>query len=618
MTSFLHKWTSGKRAIAILLTLTALTYINTVKNGYSVDDSLVTFNNKKVEKGWAGIGEILTTPMDANRGQSYSYRPVAVITFALEHQFFGANPGISHFINLVFYLLTVILLFFILNRLKRNPSATWPFWATLIFALHPLHNEVVNSLKNRDELLAFAVALWAFWSAIQYLEKKKWYYLLIGALAFSLAVFAKVSAVPMVFIIPLALWFTGKASLKQAVGIFFLFFAFGSLRNLWMLYQFGGQPTREYLYFENPLYFSDSLVEHIPAVFYSFFFYVKMLFWPVPLISYYGFQQVPLEGWSNPVLYLGIALLALSVGYIIKRWKKREIGVLGVAIFIAAIFPYLNLPFPAPGIVAERFAYAGVLGFSLFIAHGVTQSKGLLSRWGTLVVSIFLLMAILYNINRNQDWTDEMTLYRTDVKKADQSAKMHSLLASALFEKMQQNPSQVNQREIQEALQHFQRSVEIDTSLASSYNNIGSILYSFRKQPLKAIPYFEKAVQIEPQMATYYYNLGSAYETLGQMEQALEHFRLTVYHEPGNFFFHTALTDRLLKLKKFEEAFELNEKAHFPGQEDRLLIYMGVSSLYMNDTAAGMRYFEEALQLNPNNNTLKQQLQLLHKKVSRD
>ena len=86
-------------------------YGNTIPNEFSMDDELVTLDHKIVSKGFSGIPEIFTSRYVQNDQQSYEYRPIVQVTFAIEHQFTGGNPHFSHFINIVLYALTGVLLF---------------------------------------------------------------------------------------------------------------------------------------------------------------------------------------------------------------------------------------------------------------------------------------------------------------------------------------------------------------------------------------------------------------------------------------------------------------------------------------------------------------------------
>ena len=98
-----------------------LFYGNTLDNGFSMDDELVTTTNKQshpnVEKGIAGIKDIFTSRYAQDGKQSYAYRPVTTYSFAIEYNLFKDAENrakISHTISVLLYALCGILLFIFL------------------------------------------------------------------------------------------------------------------------------------------------------------------------------------------------------------------------------------------------------------------------------------------------------------------------------------------------------------------------------------------------------------------------------------------------------------------------------------------------------------------------
>ncbi|MCK5029515.1 MAG: hypothetical protein KAR57_07770, partial [Bacteroidales bacterium] len=73
---------------------------------------------------------------------------------------------VSHFLNVLLYALTALVLFILLERLFSNhKSDKWywslPFVASLLFLAHPIHTEVVANIKGRDEILSLLGVLLA-------------------------------------------------------------------------------------------------------------------------------------------------------------------------------------------------------------------------------------------------------------------------------------------------------------------------------------------------------------------------------------------------------------------------------------------------------------------------
>ena len=91
-------------AAALILALFAfLLYVNTFHHGYVLDDYSAITINRYVQEGFAGIPKLMTVDFwhFSNMQLGY-YRPLSLITFAMEYQFFGASPQLSHFFNVFF------------------------------------------------------------------------------------------------------------------------------------------------------------------------------------------------------------------------------------------------------------------------------------------------------------------------------------------------------------------------------------------------------------------------------------------------------------------------------------------------------------------------------------
>lgn len=214
----LEKPVNLKRYYYILGILVFFIFANTLSNGYNLDDELVTRSHKLTSRGLEATGDIFTSPYYSDAmGYAYGYRPMVHFSFALEHQLFGEKPGVSHFFNLVLYVLSVVFFFKLILKWTGEKGLTFAIVCIALFAVHPVHTEVVASIKNRDEILAFLFVILAGLSLEKYLDKGKWLSLLWIFLFFSCAMLSKKSVLPMAFLLPAIAVFVKNISLKQLV-----------------------------------------------------------------------------------------------------------------------------------------------------------------------------------------------------------------------------------------------------------------------------------------------------------------------------------------------------------------------------------------------------------------
>jgi len=183
-----------------------LLFANTILNQYNLDDELVTCNHRLTSQGISAIPAIFTSPYYQDQmGYSFEYRPVVLATFAIEHQFFGDNAHVSHFINVLLYALCCLVLYQVLRLLFKNYSPVLALAISLLFAAHTSHTEVVASIKNRDEILGLLFSLLALFFAARAVRAARWWLVIPVVLSMTIAMMSKVTVVSFALLIPMAL-----------------------------------------------------------------------------------------------------------------------------------------------------------------------------------------------------------------------------------------------------------------------------------------------------------------------------------------------------------------------------------------------------------------------------
>lgn len=325
----------------ILFIASFFIYTNSLNNGYNMDDNLVTINHPITSKGISAFKEIFTTPYYTDEyGNSYGYRPVSQLTFALEHSLFGENVKISHLINLLIYVSGIILLFQLLILLFDNTRHIYIFFACLLFAIHPVHTEVVNSLKNRDELLSFMFALLSCKYFIFSLKSDKKLKLVLSFLFILLAVLSKKSMYPIILIIPGIIALTQITSFKK-LFVYTLIITipvaiFSSEMQILRMIILTLVPLISliFIYYIRPNYSKDSvsnlpryLVINVALICLVIFLYVSSSF-----NLFFLFLSIPLFVWLFRLDYIkGIWILPLFlffIGYTNDNFWIELIGIL--------------------------------------------------------------------------------------------------------------------------------------------------------------------------------------------------------------------------------------------------------------------------------------------------
>src|ERR1041385_5531963 len=143
--------------VIVLIILGFILYANSFNNEYAFDDGIVIQKNEYVQNGFSGIKKILSTDAydsfyrQGNSKQQFSggrYRPLSIITFAIEQQLFGSNAKdkpendlayLRHVVNVVLYILSVLALLYFLTTYVFKKAPLTAFIASLLFLIHPIH-----------------------------------------------------------------------------------------------------------------------------------------------------------------------------------------------------------------------------------------------------------------------------------------------------------------------------------------------------------------------------------------------------------------------------------------------------------------------------------------------
>ena len=115
----------------VLCILTFAVYFNTLFNDYALDDKAAVYQNTVTKEGLSGIKDIFTHYYyyGGLSSNTHTYRPVTSLTHAVEWQIFQWNPAVSHFINILIYIMSILLLYRLLTQLFkiRFPGSYIPF-----------------------------------------------------------------------------------------------------------------------------------------------------------------------------------------------------------------------------------------------------------------------------------------------------------------------------------------------------------------------------------------------------------------------------------------------------------------------------------------------------------
>lgn len=437
----------------ILFALPFLFYLRTLDYEFVLDDQIVLSENEYTKKGLDGIWELLTT--ESMRGYfgeqkdlvaGARYRPLSMVTFALEYELFGLSSRVSHFNNILLYALLGLLVFRILGILFPAKN---PYWflslgvvASLLFVLHPIHVEVVANVKGRDEILSLIGSLGTLYFSLRYISSEKMHWLLWSGVTFFLALLSKENAVTFLAIVPLTVYYFSKASWQKIVISALPLLASFVIYLFWR-YQIIGYllgADKEITDVMNNPFYGLAFGEKLATIFYTLGLYLKLVFFPHPLTHDYYPYHIPIMDWSKWQSLLSL-LLYMGLGYLALRGiTKKTVLSYSIWFYLTTLSIVSNILFPIGTFMNDRFIFFSSLGVCIVLGYFIgrwladyTGRQANLLNIGLL--SLFVLFFSYKTWTRVPDWENPITLNSAAVKVSRNSARANCMMGTALFEK---------------------------------------------------------------------------------------------------------------------------------------------------------------------------------------
>lgn len=505
----------------LLVAACLLSYANGLAGDFTYDDKAIVRDNARI-RAPGSVSQVFTTPyFGGARGQGTGYRPLLLLSFAVQFWIHGGSAVGFHAVNVALHCLVTLLFARFLLRLEVPDTIT--FGAAFLFAVHPIHVEAVTSLVGRGETLAAVFVFGFLLLALRYrLETRRRPAVLAGALAlYALGILTKESAAVAPALALLAFWRLETGALRERVGHAlrkgFLLYAgaaailAGSL-VLRRLVLGGVLKARGFVIFEleNPLA-PLSPPERVLNAAAILFRYVGRLVLPLRLSADESAWSIPVErgvGFSGAAALLLVLSLLLAA---VAREREKRNAAFGLLFFGVAFAPTANLLFPTGTIFAERLAYLPSAGFLLALASvilGLPAARPV-SRLRVAVLFAAALAFAARTVARDLVWKDDASVFEATVRSSPESAKAHYNLAWL----------SAQAGRLPEALEHYTRATRIYPKYFDAWAGKGSV--EQRMDDLAAAEKsFLRSLEVAPGYENGFFRLGVVRERRGDLAGA--------------------------------------------------------------------------------------------------
>lgn len=594
-----------------IVIVTAIVFANTLANGFIDnwdDNAYVIYNDVIKSLSWANIKQIFSSFYLAN------YHPLTTLTYAIEYNMFGLNPFPFHITNYIFHILNAALVYLFIKNFTQKPIVA--FITALLFSIHPMHVESVAWISERKDVLYTFFFLLSLISYNKHLNespnpqtqgftsyvKLHSSNLVLSFVWFILSLLSKPAAVCLPVVLVLMDYYVYKTFSWRYIITKIHFFALALLFGILAVLS---QSSFDSINIVTPIY---NIIDRVFIASYSGVYYLFNVFFPFNLsaLHYFPVKQgdfLPIE------YYLSLPLLLLIVWGVIKAGKFKNELIFGLAFYLITIALVLQIIPIGRAVVSERYSYVPYIG--IFFIFGQffynIKDKSTIKTVVSILLIVYTLMFSYITYERNKVWKDGMVLFSDVINKYPKQPEAYN----------SRGLSYSNHNLLEESLNDFNIAIGLDTNLAISYFNRGTLLGKIDKHT-EAIADFTKTIELNPDHSGAYNNRGYSLMYLNKMDESIKDFNKAIELNPNdaNVYFNRAIAYN--KIGKFEDAIaDFNIALKESPKDAEIYFRLGNVYININKTDSALSKYNKAIMLNPDYSEALNSRAIIYKNTNR-
>ncbi|MBU0634252.1 MAG: tetratricopeptide repeat protein [Candidatus Omnitrophica bacterium] len=518
-------------------------YGNSLFCGFMIDDNVLILENDLIRN-------IKLLPRAFLREYMAGYyRPIVVVSFALDYALWKLNPFGYHLTNISLHFLNSLLFFAFLYLLFKSFELAG--LASILFAIHPINSTIINYVSDRGNLLAAFFMLNALIAFYYGLTKRKFWCYVLGFMCTVLALLSRENAVLLSLYLTGMLWVLSEKKSKNEAVILFTCVSFLALIYLLLRAVYLPLPAGVRI-FPVPVSF-----EYVSAFGRMIVKYFSLTIWPQGVCFARSIPQD--SGLYENILY--VSLIVFCLAFLFYKFRKNRLILFSFLWFFTGALPlYTPMIYyrPEMGLVMQDswiyFSSAGLF----IIASAVLMSLKKISknkRMNFFLIAVIFLSLASVSMADNILYTDAQVycLYWL-------SLEPKNIIANwALGEYY------CNINEYEKAVPYFQKAlarvafvkrgvVYRDKDRASKIcNNLGVAFFQ-QGNPEEALKYYNAALKFEPKRKKAHYNIANVYLFKNNLDKAIFHYNEEVKNNFSHLPTHKALAVIYKKRGQLQEA----------------------------------------------------------------
>ena len=534
---------------AVLLALIALTvYWPSRSSPFIFDDIPAVERNPTIRQVWPPW-QALNPPVD---GSGVSGRPLANLSLALNFAWGGLHVRGYHFANMGLHTLAALTFWGLLRRtlLLRGaavrPELEFSLWVcALLWTAHPLLTESVVCVVQRNEILGslfYLLTLYAFARGVRpgaeaghlAINPSGTRWLVLSWLSCLAGMASKeiTATVPLLVLLYDRTFVAGtfRAAWSRRKNYY------AALASTWLLLAWLVWHNRQRggtVGFGMSISSWDYLLTQCQAL----VTYLKLAFWPHPLVLDYGWPVARNLGevWWQALLV--VTLLGATVWTVVR---KPAVGFLGAAFFIILAPSSSFLPLVSQTI-AEHRMYLPLAAVVVLVVLGGQTLFGPKASW--LALALVIPLAVT-TVRRNQDYRTDLAIWSDTVAKFPGNARAHGNLGRAYLARGRWS----------EAVASCQEELRLAPAYPGDARaNLGRALTELGRAA-EALPFFVDGLKLKPDSFDLHNNYGVALAALGRWPDAEAEYAVALHLRPDEAEVHNNLANALAKLGRWPDA----------------------------------------------------------------
>nr|XP_012149075.1 PREDICTED: transmembrane and TPR repeat-containing protein 4-like isoform X2 [Megachile rotundata] len=539
----------------LMIILLSMCFANSYNGEFVFDDSEAIVNNEDVQNTplWDIFKNDFWGTKLTNKQSHKSYRPLTILTFRLH--FWLRKDLVAqdyHIINIILHTFVCILTLAVFNILLGRKQNNIAFFATALFAVHPIHTEAVSGIVGRAELLC-ALFMWISILCYHYsiYAKKlihRWFSM-CGCITFiAIAMLCKETGITVMGIcciydliivnriLPsdLVVFKMKQSSYeeikhiiqrKQKLLIRLFTLVASSLILIFSRFCIMGFRAPTFQPVDNPASFMNNIFLRMLNYSYIYCLNAWLLICPQWLCFDWSMGCIPLITiYDKRIIFVLLFWLILGTMFMYTftscENEYLRYSIIGLTMLIIPFLPASNIFFNVGFVLAERTLYIPSAGYCLLIVIGLQKLcnrvpvQCLLFLYTILMVLFFTKSWI-----RSEQWKTETTLFRSALHVCPLNAKVHYNIAK--------NAADIGNSTL--AQYEYREALRLNPTYAQAMNNLGNLLKDQGKYEEAEI-LFKRAIELQEDFATAWMNLGIVLSALKKYKESENSYLTALSH----------------------------------------------------------------------------------------